>query len=160
MRRVYEHAGGLIYDDQMTVLKYNVERNILRPHRGFARPVEVDLDKVTAPYTESDIFMTAIYFALFVPHDLAKVHPAKPGEMIKEKILEPRPRSPIGNSNFYVFRHRNDSIAATDWSAGILACMSVASTRRSFGDFDVYAAEKRGVAGRMPALQSQADPVE
>ena len=99
IRRMHQHSGRFVHDYEMGVLKNDVERNILRPHRVRHCRVELDLNEISASDPKSDVLEPSVNFASFFLNDPAEIHPTKPWELSKEVIFESCARNAVGNLN-------------------------------------------------------------
>src|SRR6266404_6110481 len=105
MRGVNEHSGGFVYDNDLIILKNDIERNILRPHGGASRVVDDDLDKIVRAKPVADVFPSTVDFTPFGFHQIPKVHFAQTAKMTQQKILEPHLVVLGGGLYFYTVFH-------------------------------------------------------
>ena len=89
VRRVDEHSGRLVDNDDVFILENDVERNVVGLHRRFAGHIDGDLDEVVRAKAIADILPPTIHLASSAFDDIAKIHLAQAAEMIEKKILEP-----------------------------------------------------------------------
>ena len=92
-----QHSSRLVHHDQVFVLEYNFEWNVLRLHCRLARRIKFDLNKVPASDAKTDILRSAVYLALFGTNYIAKIQPAEAGKLIEQIIFEPGLWRSVGN---------------------------------------------------------------
>src|SRR5829696_3109137 len=61
MRRVDEHAGRFVDDDEMGVFVNDLKVDLLRLHCGAARHVDADLDEILRPHAVADVLESPVY---------------------------------------------------------------------------------------------------
>ena len=83
VRRMRQHSGGFVDDDEVRVFVNDVERNVLSPHRRLAFGVDRDLDEVVRPQAVTDILNAAVYLAPVGLDHVAKIHLAQVRKVVQ-----------------------------------------------------------------------------
>src|SRR5476651_2287111 len=89
VRWVHQHPRRFVYDNDLVIFKYNIERNIFWPHGGAARMVDYYLDKIVRTEFIASIFRTPVDLASLRFYQIAQIHFAQAVEMHEQKVFEP-----------------------------------------------------------------------
>ncbi len=114
-----EHSRWLVNDDQVVILKHDVEFDRLGTHCGSAGSIDGDLDEIARPQLISDILVPAIDHALGRFDQIAKVHLAQTAKMVEQKILKPQLEMLRSGCYFHAVDHLKNCTASKPKSAEI-----------------------------------------